>query len=313
MGSPILAWQSVTTETNQITQDLMSKPQLRRFVELRLSSAFRLAMLGLAISCGNGTVELFAPAAVNGGSGGQASQAGLAGAKGGSAGSRGNSGGAAQSTGGSDDLPSSGGLPESPSTPNCRSRADCPPGQVCPAGACSACFLDEQCESWEVCRFGKCTRSCDKDAVCGADQRCDPGVSICVDCLEPSDCRAPRNICSEAHICVECTGSDQCDSELKPQCGGQGECVCLGSMDCPPHAPICDPQWRRCVQCNDVLPCMMPERPYCISDFCVACRVDAECERAEFPVCSDGLCVECDSDHQCANGDCDLSTNRCVG
>ena len=152
--------------------------------------------------------------------------------------------------------------------------------------------------------FGTCEPMCDgSDEDCLSETRpyCDAVTGHCTSCRNDQDCEnidplAPFCMSGEVNgvpmvpRCVQCLEDGQCESGLV--CNHQNLCSsCSTSDDCPSDRPLCSPDVRTCVACDDEAGLFCPkERPICAAGQCLGCEYDSDC----------GSVLKCDQE-----------TNRC--
>jgi MYXO-CTERM domain-containing protein len=131
---------------------------------------------------------------------------------------------------------------------------------------------------------------------------CDTLNSVCVGCIDDTNCSGDTPICSGSS-CVACTpgacSSGVCDT-------GSGACVqCVKDSDCT-GKETCDTTTNTC-QCTGDSECTNPA-PVCgPKKTCAPCKTNGDCSGASSgSVCAGGSCVEC-----AKSGDCPSSTPVC--
>lgn len=225
----------------------------------------------------------------------------------------------------------------------CRVDADCDRAHpACVGNQCVACRTAAECPAGHDCNpvLNECAPRCTQPSDCAGSPttQCSGELDLCVQCLDDSHCRAPKDpACDRGGRCVECTGDEHC-SGPKPYCRVEqrrcaecasdadcgsgrcdprdGKCVeCTSDDDCPGGS--CDPGPRRCrVPCGSEMRCG-PKHPVCdeATAMCVECASDEHCKGPGKAVCvmATQRCGECVSDAQCPETmRCELETARCA-
>lgn len=231
-----------------------------------------------------------------------------------------------------------------PMTDGCRNVDTCPTGMACSVDVCvpAACTGDVDCEDilggcGYVCTSSVCTprdmpvcpvlaATCEvidpctclptgelDPELCGLDV-CDPVTSLCVECVESSDCSdaAGGRLCdTRVNRCVACIHDTDCG--VGQVCdSATGSCVeCVDSGDCRGATPVCDVLAHECVSCLDDDDC--PRRCDVGRRVCVGCLGDDDCDSAA-PIC-DRTTLACRTCRD-ATGDCGIGemcmAGRCV-
>jgi hypothetical protein len=214
-------------------------------------------------------------------------------------------------------------------------------GQCNPANfLCVECVDSSQCSGAEpICGAG--SRSCipctdvgddtQNNAACAARS---PGtvcvstgasVGQCRTC-DPQDddgCGSTNDQClsgTSSNTCVDCIGTDGCDTAAAPACGAANQCVeCTGASHCAdtPATPACSN--NECVECASATDCAdTPTTPACFENECVECTNATHCaDTPATPEClaATNQCVECLNDADCSASsvgpECVAATNVC--
>ncbi|MBN2493039.1 MAG: hypothetical protein JXR96_00505 [Deltaproteobacteria bacterium] len=220
----------------------------------------------------------------------------------------------------------------------CSSRLDCPGGLACMSGICSACLLNSDCLSTEICNplDQLCVRRPDMGDECRLNEDCSLG-SFCVQgfckaaseimpCLEDDDCLDgercdPINLvcvtdfgcdrdvdCAEGEVCN--TALNRCERACTPE---TQEAVCGFGL-------VCDEERGLCVECYLDEHCGIglrcnPETHYCEGEN--TCRTDRDCPFGEVCNPQTHQCtVEpagCLSHDDCPEGTlCDVPSGECI-
>lgn len=173
-----------------------------------------------------------------------------------------------------------------------------PPARVQPrcdpdSEACEECVERDACSSPGAVFFchpvtGECELACDPETdaqvgTCLDDDRCEPSLGLCVECL----------------------GNDDCADGALRVCNTQrGECVeCVGSLGCTSDRPVCVPDTSTCVECQFDVDC--PGGSVCLDQSCVQCRDNTDCTSGDDNLCLPGqqICVECVTGADCVEVD----------
>jgi len=188
----------------------------------------------------------------------------------------------------------------------------------------SACFLDSDCGTNEVCGPSGCVEcldggDCDFDAALAA---CNTTTNVCVECVGNGNCTTNPDgpVCNTTtNLCVECTGNGNCTANPNGTvCDtGAGVCVeCTDTADCG-GGDVCDTTDNVCVECLDTTDCIGDDVCDTTGNVCVECLGDLDCTgNVNGTTCDTdtNLCVECTETADCTGDDvCDLSDNSCVG
>lgn len=192
--------------------------------------------------------------------------------------------------------------PAEPSTDEPAPRAQ----PECTSEACERCVETGDCDVEATQYFchpatGACKLPCDPEAAaeraCIADERCDPELGLCVECVTAVDCGAATPACDPRRgECVECVGPSDCPPE-RPTCDvDAARCIeCLSDADCSATGAVCLAGPQRCVQCRSDLDCSgLEEDSRCLPErqVCVECLVDGDCT-------SDPRRPFCSSENEC--------------
>lgn len=121
-----------------------------------------------------------------------------------------------------------------------------------------------------------CADAPDPDADCAAHQpgtpHCDLEASVCVECVQQSDCGSLASICDpDTHACVECVQDLDCDMNVEPACNPETQaCGCTEHSDCPDTA--CELDVGTCFpkELTEVLYSRASVDPTCPEKFCDA-------------------------------------------
>ena len=158
--------------------------------------------------------------------------------------------------------------------------------------------------------------ACARDSDCHPGLYCDSVSGDCVECVDDSECTAPRPRCDGAlHQCVACGVSSDCPMGMTCM---QNDCVasCGDGGMCPASSPICDPARGICVVCLTNSDCASAPNGARVCDKngqCVQCTVDAQC-MAPTPRCylATDVCVECLYKSDCAANRICSSSHTCI-
>lgn len=103
------------------------------------------------------------------------------------------------------------------------------------------CFDPADCADFGV----DDVRSCDSARVC-VDHLC-----VDAECAAPADCPAEQPYCANRLCSATCSTDPDCNGiDGRPHCDGSGACVaCAADDQCPPTAPVCDPNDQTCRTC----------------------------------------------------------------
>ena len=204
--------------------------------------------------------------------------------------------------------------------------------KFCATHTCVECLQSGDCAAGMKCVQNACVTGCDASNHCPTAMVCDTVASVCVQCLEATDCNG--GVCdSSSHHCVPCIVDNDCMpgnichaqicttgcSAAHPQCAsGQvcatssGACVgCVADSDCKSSStPRCDTTQNQCVSClptNDNCGVGF----YCAGTTCTTgCKSSVDCEAAQCNLTSH-QCVQCINDTGCGAGQV-CTNNSCV-
>ena len=195
----------------------------------------------------------------------------------------------------------------------CKNSDDCPDGMICQRdnaidGVCirvhpekyssmelMSCLSNKDEASYEICKIDEPNPSnkpinnadeCVGDLDCESGRnkdRCLVSEKICVECLENSDCKGDKPVCSHDHTCEECTSSNDCAGNLR--CGVPPHKE--NSMNFHPESS----ERLHCIECARDSDCGS-EKPYCDNGTCVSveCMKNTDCCFME--ICQNHSCIK---------------------
>lgn len=200
----------------------------------------------------------------------------------------------------------------------CQLNADCDDLNVCTDDVCNGgvceytnnivpCGDGLFCTATDVCAGGVCVGSVNP---CTAPDLCSEALDACVECLVVAEC-ADANICTTdacdaTGTCVYVNNSLPCDDGLfctdVDACSGG---LCVGGIDDPCAALVCDEAGSRCVECLADAHC--DDGNSCTDDVCTA----NSCGNPPNSLpCEDGLF--CTTNDVCSGGTCVGGPDPCV-
>ena len=223
--------------------------------------------------------------------------------------------------------------------PRCVEDADCAGGQVCRLefGTCDEieCTENGECAGGQICAHGACVEIGDVTCDAGFGECQGNTLVVCVpegtgfveigcgdsaSCVEDGDeagcvdhvCEPSARSCADSGTAIVCSADGTSEEEIECSADSMcvdGSCIIDGCEvlpeDCPPTAPIVDPEVCECVRCARDSDCESGQE--CTAGgSCVfsegPCDSASDCTTVDF--CRGGECVECLGAIDCGGDPC---------